>query len=102
VITNLCLSELGDMNHLSLIAAMCSSVKEGYSYQHTVVTHLYFSPSEGGVVLAHLTTTIQPCQTSSSAIISTNAFNYAVFSKCGRVLMWKINTLIWFQHIEEE
>jgi len=45
--------------------------------------------------------TVQLCQTCSSAISSTSTLNYAVVSKYGKALIWKINASIWFQHKEE-
>jgi len=45
---------------------------------------------------------IQLYQTSSSAISGASTFNFAVVSKYGKVLIRKINVLIWFQHKEEE
>jgi len=43
---------------------------------------------------SHLTMVVQTS--------STSTLNYAVVSKFEKVLIWKINALIWFRHKEEE
>jgi len=45
--------------------------------------------------------TVLLCQTSSSAISSASALNYAIVSKYGKVLIRNIITSIWFRNKEE-